>query len=72
MITRTFLWDGTMMSMLRSSADITQARMAENLDVSQHTIQSWESGRTQPKGAALLALAALLKVDPHEFYGHHG
>lgn len=49
---------------LRRAADITQARLAELIGAQQPEIARWESGRTVPTGATLLAIQRALR-DQH-------
>lgn len=43
---------------------MTQGEFAEWLRAEQTTVSSWERGRTEPSGPALIALCALLQLDP--------
>lgn len=43
---------------LRRFVGLSQARFAEALSISVHTLRSWEQGRRQPEGPAL----ALLRI----------
>lgn len=47
---------------LRDQAGISQAELAERLDVSRQTVTSWESGKTAPTRDNLKSLAALYGV----------
>lgn len=53
---------GNRISALRKDAGLTQAQMAEALNVSQQAVQSWEAGRRRIQIPVLPAVARLLSV----------
>ncbi|WP_233592526.1 helix-turn-helix domain-containing protein [Erwinia psidii] len=53
---------GKRMTELRKASGMTQAQMAQALDVSQQAVQSWEAGRRRIQISALPAVAKLLSV----------
>lgn len=55
---------------LRQSMDLSQAKFAELVGVSQPTVSRWETGEDEPDKASLKKLAALAEQTPAEFqYG---
>lgn len=53
---------------LRISAGLTQAALAEKLEVSQPSIQRWENGKREPSYADLFAIADALKLPVGELF----
>ena len=53
---------GKRMTELRKASGMTQAQMAQALNVSQQAVQSWEAGRRRIQISALPAVAKLLSV----------
>lgn len=53
---------GKRITALRKASGMTQVQMAQVLNVSQQTIQSWEAGRRRIQISVLPALARLLSV----------
>ncbi len=53
---------GKRMSELRKASGLTQAQMAQTLNVSQQAVQSWEAGRRRIQISVLPAVAKLLSV----------
>lgn len=47
---------------LRQQFSITQAVLAESLDLHRQTIAAWETGKSQPTFEHLLAVAAFFRV----------
>lgn len=45
---------------IRERAGLTQVRVATELDVTPHTVQRWETGRSRPRGGMRLRYARLL------------
>lgn len=54
---------------LRSSRKISQKDFAQALKVSQQTVASWESGRTEPSNTALKAIADYFNVSTDYLLG---
>lgn len=48
---------------LRSKLHVSQSQLAALMDVPKRTVEGWEQGRRQPKGAAKALLRAM-KKDP--------
>ena len=46
---------------IRESADVTQERVADALEVHRLTVARWESGERRPRGANRAAYARLLR-----------
>ena len=57
---------GATIKRLREKQNITQARLAEMLGVSDKAVSKWETGRGFPDISFLEPLAALLKVSAIE------
>lgn len=57
---------GTRIRAGRIAKNLTQKRLGELLGTNQSSIAAWESGKVQPKVAALLATAHILELDPHD------
>ncbi|MDX2642113.1 helix-turn-helix transcriptional regulator, partial [Streptomyces sp. PA03-1a] len=57
---RTRLPEPAERSRLRTEYGLTQAEVAEALDVTRTTVAGWESGRSEPQGATRAAYAKLL------------
>jgi transcriptional regulator with XRE-family HTH domain len=53
---------GNRISALRKDAGLTQAEMAQALNVSQQAVQSWEAGRRRIQIPILPAVAKILSV----------
>jgi len=53
---------GRHLSSLRKAAGLSQAQLADKLDVRQSTVASWEHSANPPKGSILPDLAAALGV----------
>jgi transcriptional regulator with XRE-family HTH domain len=53
---------GKRMTELRKASGMTQAQMAQALNVSQQAVQSWEAGRRRIQISVLPAVAKLLSV----------
>ena len=54
---------------LRTEKKITQKKLAEILDVSQTTINAWESGRQEPSLGKIFLLSKLFNITPDYLYG---
>lgn len=54
----------------RIAAGFTQRELADASGVSYGAIRHYESGARRPGGAAVIALAMTLGVDPDALYGH--
>lgn len=48
---------------LRKKAGLTQAQLAEKLEVTENTIQNWENGKTLPKGDKLYQYLQMLNIN---------
>lgn len=59
---------GLRMRELRLAAGLTQADVAEALDVQQNTVSRWETGASWPGRDALLGLAALYECPIRAFF----
>ena len=55
---------------LRNSMQISQKDFAQALNVSQQTVASWESGRTEPSHVALTEIADYFNVSTDYLLGH--
>ena len=53
-------WDAGRVRALREQLGLTQAELAEELNVRQQTVSEWETGAYQPRGASekLLSMVA--------------
>lgn len=60
---------GKRMTELRKASGMTQAQMAQVLEVSQQAVQSWEAGRRRIQISILPAVARLLSVSLEELLG---
>lgn len=60
---------GVMVKQLRENAGLTQAELAERLDVSRPAIGTWESGKARPRLNKLQQLADLFNVTVAELMG---
>ena len=52
-----------------SPLDVVKRLYEHGLDISEDTVRNWEEGKTTPDADSLPALATVLKVKVHEFYG---
>jgi len=52
-------WQGDSLKALREKMDLTQAEMADLLDVSPNTVSGWEAGRTTPSGGNIKRIEEL-------------
>lgn len=57
---------------LRQAAGLSQAAVAEKLNVAQQTVAKWESGTILPNAEKLPALADLLGCTIDALYGRGG
>ena len=57
---------GAVIKALREKAKLTQAQLAEKLDVSDKTVSKWETGRGYPDVTLLEPLAAVFRVSVAE------
>ena len=57
---RRALWDAEQVRALRSHLGLTQAELADELNVRQQTVSEWETGLYRPRGASerVLSLVA--------------
>lgn len=53
---------------LRKQAGLTQAQMAEKLNISETTYRSKELGQTDFKSTEMFLIADILEKDIHEFF----
>ena len=53
----------------RIAAGLTQAQLADRLDVSVHTVRGWEQGTRTPSGRALVKLKTILGVSIDDLIG---
>ena len=60
---------GLRISTLRKAAGMTQAQVAQALNVSQQAVQAWEAGRRRIQISILPAVAALLSVSLEDLLG---
>lgn len=61
-------FNGDRLRVLRRFHDLTQRRLAEEIGSPTTAITGYERGRTEPKGLALDALCAVLKVEADYFF----
>lgn len=59
-------WDGQMLKKKRKEQGLTQAELAEALDVASNTISGWESDRMAPSGKNMQKLRDILEKSPEE------
>lgn len=57
---------GDALERIRKERGLTQAQLAQKLDVNQSLIAKWESGKVQPRAATLAKLAETLEVAVEE------
>jgi transcriptional regulator with XRE-family HTH domain len=50
----------------RKEKDLTQAQLAERLNITDRAISKWETGRSLPDSAIMLELCAILGITVHE------
>ncbi len=60
-------WNGAKLDVLCDKRGIAKSELADRLGVSRQTVHKWVAG-SDPRGAQLLKLCGLLKVDPVELY----
>lgn len=60
-------FDGTAVKLARKRKGLTQAAVAEKLDVTHRTVQNWEQG-LEPSAVNFMVLAELLDLSPDELY----
>jgi transcriptional regulator with XRE-family HTH domain len=65
-----FISLGTRIATQRKSHGVTQAQLAEALDVSQQTVQAYEVGRRRIPVSALPTVAKILAVTLEDLFGH--
>ena len=58
---------GAFMASLRKERDLTQAELAERLNVSNKSISRWENGQTLPDYDQVLELCAIFEISATEF-----
>ena len=58
---------GAFMASLRKEKDLTQAELAERLNVSNKSISRWENGQTLPDYDQVLELCAIFEISATEF-----
>lgn len=64
---------GDALEKIRKERGLTQAQLANKLDVNQSLIAKWESGKVQPRAATLEKLAEVLEVQVDELLaGEYG
>lgn len=64
-----FIALGKRITSLRKERTITQTELAEQLGVSQQTVQAWEAGRRRIKVSSLPAVANIFSVSLEELFG---
>lgn len=62
-----YFFNGARLKLARQAKQLTQRDIAEALDVSQSTVQYWESEQGSPPAQDLYYLAKLLKTDIARF-----
>jgi transcriptional regulator with XRE-family HTH domain len=60
---------GDTIATIRRRLGLTQADLAERLNVEQPTVQRWESGTREPNMTKLADIASALGVDPGDLFG---
>ena len=60
---------GTFITNERKEKNLTQAKLAEKLFVSEKTISKWENGTSDPSTSNLIALAKLYGVSVEQLLG---
>lgn len=53
---------------LRVENNLSQRQLAARLGVTQAAVHRWESGRSLPSAASLIALSDLFQCAPHELF----
>ncbi|MBP2168739.1 transcriptional regulator with XRE-family HTH domain [Erwinia toletana] len=64
-----FIALGERFTRLRKAHGITQAELAERLNVSQQTVQAWEAGRRRIKVSSLPEVAKIFSISLEELFG---
>ena len=53
---------GKFIAMCRKKVDLTQAQLAEKLDITDRAVSKWETGRALPDSSIMLSLCDILKI----------
>lgn len=53
---------GKFIAMRRKKVDLTQAQLAEKLDITDRAVSKWETGRALPDSSIMLSLCDILKI----------
>ena len=61
-------WFAQLLKAQRALAKFTQARLAEQLGVTEETVKAWESGSKFPGLQRILDLSRALKAEPAVFF----
>ncbi|WP_374053679.1 helix-turn-helix domain-containing protein [Xenorhabdus taiwanensis] len=64
-----FIALGERITLLRKERGITQAELAQKLNVSQQTVQAWEAGRRRIKVSSLPIVAEIFSVSLEDLFG---
>ncbi|PHM22776.1 helix-turn-helix domain-containing protein [Xenorhabdus budapestensis] len=64
-----FIALGERITVLRKERGITQAELAQKLNVSQQTVQAWEAGRRRIKVSSLPIVAKVFSVSLEDLFG---
>ncbi|MBD2812687.1 helix-turn-helix domain-containing protein [Xenorhabdus sp. Vera] len=64
-----FIALGERITLLRKERGITQAELAQKLNVSQQTVQAWEAGRRRIKVSSLPIVAKIFSVLLEDLFG---
>ncbi len=59
---------GDLVKTARHHAGLTNEDLAWEVSVTLRTVQRWQDGESEPRGAQLLNLAYVLDVAPDDFY----
>lgn len=66
--TRHLTFDAELLKAIRAEQGITHEELARRANVTLRTVQRWQDGESEPRGAQLLNLANALGVDPDSLY----
>ncbi len=59
---------GKFIAVCRKAQGLTQAQLAEQLNITDRAVSKWETGRSLPDAALMLPLCGILKIDLNELF----